>query len=359
MPPIFTSQWKKEQELAEEQRKMESERKLCAAQVKHAVIVYAWAEDSKPAIVEEFQEGPLAFIWPYFPLSASVLSALSLTGSAPRVQLYRQALGTWVNVNVGHVIELKEGARVFLKASHVVDYPDFDKLLKPESTPHLRYKLAEERRELRERYQGKAKASRKGKLVECTSSSEDGDGNPPPSQRQFRKQTLPPSFLQPSPSPSDAVGALNPDIIELSSDDCSSGPSQPIRKRRASNQGSPPVPKRRNKLSPHVNNSTSIIELTDDSDFSPPPSTTVTVKIEPSSSDAVVVTPQWPADFYAVDIIDFFGACERNSSIRTETLFHQYFPNEDIRTATHSPNAEFRRCDTHVPRLPPGSRSFN
>lgn len=68
MLPIFMSQWKKEQELAEEQRRVESEQKLCAAQVKHTVIVYAWVEDLKPAIVEEFQEGPLAFTWPYFPL---------------------------------------------------------------------------------------------------------------------------------------------------------------------------------------------------------------------------------------------------------------------------------------------------
>ena len=99
----------KEQELAEEQRRVESELKLCAAQVKHTVIIYAWVEDSKPAIVEEFQEGPLAFTWPYFPLSTSLFSTLSLTGSATRVQLYHQALGTWVNINVGHVIKLKEG----------------------------------------------------------------------------------------------------------------------------------------------------------------------------------------------------------------------------------------------------------
>ena len=80
---------------------MEFERKLCAAQVKDTVIVYAWAEDSKPATVEEFQEGPLAFTWPYFLPSTSVLSVLSLTGSSTRVQLYRQALSTSVNVNVG------------------------------------------------------------------------------------------------------------------------------------------------------------------------------------------------------------------------------------------------------------------
>jgi len=66
-----------------------------------------------------------------------------------------------VNVNVGH-----EGAQVFLKASYIINYPAFNELLNPESTL-LRYKLAEERRELRERYRSKAKASRKGKFVEC------------------------------------------------------------------------------------------------------------------------------------------------------------------------------------------------
>lgn len=338
MPPIFTSQWKKEQELVEEKRRVECERKLCAAQVKHTVIVYAWTEDSKPATVEEFQEGPLAFTWPYFPLSASVLSALSLAGSATRVQLYRQALGTWVNVNVGHVIELKEGARVFLKPSHVVDYPDFDGLLKPESTPHLRYKLTEERRELRDRYRSKGKASGKGRVGDAsTSSSEDGGNNnekPPPSQRHFRKQTLPPSFFQPSPSPLEAAN----DIIELSSDDCSSGPSQAVRKRRASNQDSPSPRKRRNNVGLYIHDSSPVIELTDDSDSSPPPSTAVAVKVEPSSSDAFTVTPQWPADFYAIDILTFFGACEKNSSTRTETIFHEYFPNTPYRRSTVNEN---------------------
>lgn len=95
---------------------MEAEGKLCAAQAKHTAVVYAWAESSKSATVEEFQEGPPGPTPPFPPLSSSVLSALSLTGPTTRVQLYRQALGTWVNVNVGHVIELKEGARVFLKA---------------------------------------------------------------------------------------------------------------------------------------------------------------------------------------------------------------------------------------------------
>jgi len=67
MPPIFTSQWKKEQELVEEQRRMEAEQKLCAAQVKHAVVVYAWAESSKPATVENFKRDHLRLPGPTSP----------------------------------------------------------------------------------------------------------------------------------------------------------------------------------------------------------------------------------------------------------------------------------------------------
>ena len=76
----------------------------------------------------------------------------------------------------------------------------------------------------------------------------------------------------------------------------------------------------------HVNESTPIIDLINDSDASSPPSTTVAIKVEPSSSNAAV-TQQWPADFYAIDIIDFFTACEKNPSTCTETIFHEYFPN--------------------------------
>ena len=101
------------------------------------------------------------------------------------------------------------------------------------------------------------------------SSSEDGNNNnekPHPSHPQFRKQTLPPSFLQPLPSPLDAIGMPNPDIIDLSSDDCSSGPSLPVKKRRTSNsnQGSLPAHKCRNTFGSHDNHNASAIELTDD-----------------------------------------------------------------------------------------------
>jgi len=111
----------------------------------------------------------------------------------------------------------------------------------------------------------KRRAQGRESLSSASPSKDSGDNNekPPPSQRQSRKQTLPPSFLQPSTSPLDAIGAPKPDIVGLSSDDYSSGPSRPVKK-RTSNQGSPSAHKRRNAFGPHDNHNTSVTELTDD-----------------------------------------------------------------------------------------------
>jgi len=117
------------------------------------------------------------FTWPYFPLSPSVLSALSLARPDMHVQLYRKALGTWVTISPGHVIELQEHASIFLKASHITNYVDFDKLLNPKSAsaPHLHYNLKGERCKLHECYKalGKGKTPRAEEVV----SSEDEDAN--------------------------------------------------------------------------------------------------------------------------------------------------------------------------------------
>lgn len=65
--------------------------------VKHTVTVYAWPEESEPVAIQDFQEG--LFICPYFPLSWSVLSGLSLAGTKMRIQRYRKSLGNWVTKN--------------------------------------------------------------------------------------------------------------------------------------------------------------------------------------------------------------------------------------------------------------------
>jgi hypothetical protein len=130
------------------------------------------------------------------------------------VSSFIASLGTWVTICEGYVIELQEGARVFLKAGHVLDCVGFDKLLNLEATsvPHLRYNLVGEHRELRERYRNKNKG--KGKLTEDTSSSDEGGKyKKAPLQRQFRKQTLPSLFL-PTASPASTNNGISSHLPE-------------------------------------------------------------------------------------------------------------------------------------------------
>ena len=113
MPPIFTDQWRREQELAEKNRERDAQCLANASKAKHGVVIYAWSEDGRPPTVHEFQS---------------------------RVQLYHCALGVWVGVDAGYVVELRAGDRIFLKASHVEDTPEFDKHLhatSKETLPHL------------------------------------------------------------------------------------------------------------------------------------------------------------------------------------------------------------------------------
>ena len=88
----------------------------------------------------------------------SFLSVVDLTGAGStarsRVQFYCRALGVWVGVDAGYVLELRAGDRIFLKASHVEDTLEFDKHLHASSKqtmPHLCHNLPGERRYVRER----------------------------------------------------------------------------------------------------------------------------------------------------------------------------------------------------------------
>ncbi|KAF8878492.1 hypothetical protein CPB84DRAFT_1852373 [Gymnopilus junonius] len=310
MPAIFTDQWKKEQELEEERRMTQSQQKIRATQARHTVVVYAWLEDAKPVMVHEFQEGPSTFTWPYFALSMPILSNVDFTmpdGSTVRIHLYRKGLSTWVNVSIGHVIELQEGARIFLKATHVTDCQDFDKLLSSEadSPMHLCYNLPGECRELLERYQSKRLllGKRKGvDVIEITSSEDESTPGGCAkldlcSRRHFRKQRLPASLFHPSPSPAAAASINTGDVA-------------------------------------------SAIEVSDDSH---PSSRSITPM--PNSLDAVSEVPslspltkQWPAGFYAVNIVQFFTDCEEKLTVPMGTIFRQHFPGLPCRHSTINEN---------------------
>ncbi|KAF8811236.1 hypothetical protein BYT27DRAFT_7221606 [Phlegmacium glaucopus] len=155
MPPIFTAQWQCKQELVEENQKCDAQHLANSTKTKHGVVVYAWSEDGRPPTVYKFQSG---FSWPFFTLAPEILSVVDLTGAGSTTcscfQLYRHALGVWVGVDTGYVVELHAGNRVFLKASHIEYTLKFDKHLHTgsrETMPHLHYNLPGERRYVRER----------------------------------------------------------------------------------------------------------------------------------------------------------------------------------------------------------------
>jgi hypothetical protein len=83
----------------------------------------------EPTVVQ-FQSG---FQWPHFALTHDVLCELDLTTTANEadicVKLYNSSLRTWTKVHPGFVIAVKEGEQVFLKALHVTDCTDFDRLI--------------------------------------------------------------------------------------------------------------------------------------------------------------------------------------------------------------------------------------
>ncbi|KAF8240481.1 hypothetical protein L208DRAFT_1213320, partial [Tricholoma matsutake] len=142
MPPIFTDQYCREQELHKKNRVIEAERQRRAKLSKQGIVVYAWTEDNELPTVQELQEG---FMWPYLVLSGDVLSDLRLDGL--HVQLYRQDLGTWLNIKVGHQITVKEHDCIFLKARNVKSYQDFDEHLEAgmaSTVVHLRHNLVGE-----------------------------------------------------------------------------------------------------------------------------------------------------------------------------------------------------------------------
>jgi hypothetical protein len=294
MPAIFTEQWQREQELQEEKRKQDAHRALVTERAAHSAIIYAWSEDGKSPEVHEFQSG---FTWPYFSLTAHILSTVNLMSSDSRVQLYRNTLGTWVTITIDHVIQLSEGMRIFLKSSHVNDPVHFEKHVRADSlttTPNLRYNLPEERRELRRRQK-----CREGEAVESIELSSDDEAvelqgktkkrlrsRSPPMQRSVRKRALPPSLFQPTPSTTPSASTSATPILDLTED-------QAVTPKSLSNE--------------------------DTESDCPAPRT-------------------WPAHYHAVDIVAMFEDCQEHAESPNKAIFQLHFPGVTFRKSTFHEN---------------------
>ncbi|KAF8224055.1 hypothetical protein L208DRAFT_1313474, partial [Tricholoma matsutake] len=140
---IFTEQYGHEQQLQEKNQVVEAECQHHAKLSKQVVIIYAWHEDNKLPTILELQERST---WLYLVLTANVLADLDLDTPC-LIQLYRQDLGTWLNIKPGHQIMVKKGDHIFLKACNVKNYQDFDWHLKAGMTltaVHLHHNLVDE-----------------------------------------------------------------------------------------------------------------------------------------------------------------------------------------------------------------------
>ena len=92
-------------------------------------------QESKAPVIFEVQDG---FSWPYFFIAPSVLNCaglLPLTTDKGKsyIQLYKEDLGVWVEINTNHVTSVHESAHIFLKLSTVSFCNELDEYLDPPS----------------------------------------------------------------------------------------------------------------------------------------------------------------------------------------------------------------------------------
>ena len=145
--PIFTEALAQQQQLREQQQKLNLELQAHAKKTKECVTIYAWINDDTPAIVHIVQSG---FVWPYFSLLSELLSTLGLAEASTHglLWLYDETdFMDWVAVDVGHMIEVQEGQQIFLKDHSIHKCAGFQKCLDApscSSKPHLHFNLPAE-----------------------------------------------------------------------------------------------------------------------------------------------------------------------------------------------------------------------
>ncbi|KAF8074790.1 hypothetical protein FPV67DRAFT_1389934, partial [Lyophyllum atratum] len=126
LAPAFIEQYAIETSLAEKKRAEDSARLAAIKRAKNHVIGFGWGQDGVEHSTFEFQG---TFDWPHFIVTAEVLSDLDITSNNGRVKLYNPSVSAWTKISIGHVIQLKDGDRVFLKALDVTDCLNFDTVL--------------------------------------------------------------------------------------------------------------------------------------------------------------------------------------------------------------------------------------
>ena len=228
--------------------------------------------------------------WPHFVLTKDLLGEVDLLGRAQvdgdnvRVKLFNTSIRTWTKVPIGHVITLRRGDRIFLKALNVSECVTFDALLasSERTDPHISKNLPRERAFVRH-----ALAAKQDTFVEVLGSDNEIDDVTP----------LPCQFKCPPSRPLRKFSQTHisrPSSVHVKVEDAGITIKEEI-DLTITDDDDLPVPSRKRPLSTSSAGSSY--------HHSPSPSD------QDQDDDANVRV--WPADFYTVDIVRGFDKCEQ------------------------------------------------
>lgn len=108
-----------DQELRDTRRVEDACRRESERRAKQTVKVFAWTSNGCEPTVSSFQSG---FVWPFFNLSYDVLYVVGLLEASDNhlLEMYDSSgFGYWMKVDVGHIVEVREGHFVFLRLQEV------------------------------------------------------------------------------------------------------------------------------------------------------------------------------------------------------------------------------------------------
>jgi hypothetical protein len=302
MPPVFTEQYAQEQDLAEKRRKAEAERLDAIAKAKHRVVAYSWIHNSEEPTVFTFQGG---FTWPHFVVTLEVLLDLDLVSeevddiSRLRILIYDFSLRSWSKFKLPYVVTLKEEQRcIFFKGVKVMECLNFDTHLKNSMTSNEPYNLHRDLRRERTYVRNQWRALKSmAPVIELTSSSEDEDSISKSRPLAVTVKLERPLVVKVEPGSDIPPSSVLPKRKRL--------PSSSTSEDSEDNLNDSPV-------SPTGYTASDAICIDDDEDErggedgsndNTQAGTDDNYRREPVSS--------WPADFFVVDIVAAFSACDK------------------------------------------------
>lgn len=296
LDPAFADVLVRDHELRGLKRFEDAQRRDSERRAKQTVKVFSWTVSRSEPMVFSFQAG---FPWPFFNLSYEVLEVIGLLDASTknRLEIYDDAgVGYWMKVEVGHIIEVREGHSIFLRSKDADVCQGLQDHLAAfrRSAPIFYGQLARERQYVRDYAHAWETDWNIGLVPRKRKASASPDG----------------SSSEPTPSPPSPPSS--PDIIE------------------------------KRLVSPHPSTSTSIPTLTSalpDLDETP----------------ALPNSKEWPRDFYVCDIVKCFLDCKtsvKRGGKATRTLdivFNSHFPGVKFKSSTyHDQRNMWRDAPEHL-----------